>query len=286
MQRVSFEGAPRDLGLDQGRTCREAIHADARALGWEPAASWWERLRQSRGAGADPALGRDLAHHFPHLDERLSGLAAGAGLPREALLVLLEEELIGDVVVLTAGVTRGPDGSPLLALRLRTPLPPTGLLARTGRPDGGYPHVSLARPALVAALAGVNEMGLAAAAEVLDPPARRRAGNRCGAPSMLLLDQCIERLDTVEKALEWCERRPGGGHARFVFVDAAGTVGALDLDGRERTRIEPPELAPDEGDSWALVDPRKREIELRVRGAEPERVGIDAAAPSRSGAER
>ncbi len=277
MQRVSFEGAPRDLGLDQGRACREAIRADARALGWESPAGWLARLRQRQGVGADPALGRDLAHHFPHLDERLSGLAAGADLPREALLVLLEEELRGDVVMQTAGVTRGPTGAPIVAVRLRMPLPPTGLLARTFRPDGGYPHVSLARPALVGALAGVNERGLAAAAEVFDPPARGRSGNRCGAPSLLLLDQCIERLDTVEKALEWCERRPGAGHARFVFADAEGSVGAIDLDARKRTRVEPLELSLDADCAWALLDPRSREIELRLPGEKPERVGIDGA---------
>ena len=277
MQRVSFEGAPRDLGLDQGRACRDAIRADARALGWESPAGWLTRFRQRQGVGADPALGRDLAHHFPHLDERLSGLAAGAGLPRDALLVLLEEELRGDVVMQTAGVTRGPTGAPIVALRLRTPIPPTGLLARTCRPEGGYPHVSLTRPALVAALAGVNERGLAGAAEVFDPPARGRSGNRCGTPSLLLLDQCIERLDTVEKALEWCERRPGAGHARFVFADAEGSVGAIDLDARSRTRVEPLELAPDEDSSWALLDPRARAIELRLPGAAPERLGIDGA---------
>lgn len=279
MQRVSFEGAPRDLGLDQGRACRDAILADARSLGWEASGGWLDRLRQRRGAGPDPALGRDLARHFPHLDERLSGLAAGAGLPREALLVLLEEELRGDSVVQTAGVVRGQESPPVLALRLRSPLPPTGLLARTCLPDGGYRHVSLARPALAAALAGVNEHGLAGAAETLDPPSRARTSDRYGTPSLLLLDQCIERLDTVEKALEWCERRPAGGRARFVFADAAGNVGALDLDGERRERIEPPELKPSESDAWALLDPRAREIELRLIGAEPERAGIDGAKP-------
>lgn len=286
MQRESFSGAPRDLGFEQGQACREAIRADARALGWEPAASWWAwlRLRQRRGAGPDPALGRDLARHFPHLDERLSGLAAGAGLPREALLVLLEEELRGDAVVQMTGVGVGPAGSPILSLRLRTPFPPTGLLARTCQPDGGYRHVALARPALAVALAGVNEHGLAAAAEPLDPPSHVRDGDRSASPSLLLLDQCIERLDTVEKALEWCERRPGGGRARFVFVDAAGGVGALDLDGERRLRRSPPSLAPKSGEAWALLDPAAGTIELRLPGADPERIGIEPAGSPPAGA--
>lgn len=279
MQRMFVEGAPRDIGFDQGRACRDAIAADARALGWEASRGWWARLRRRSGTGPDAALRRELAHHFPHLDERLSGLAAGADLPRDALLVLLEEEFRGDSVVQTAGVTRGAAGAPMLAVRLRTPLPPTGLLARTSRPDGGYRNVSLVRPALAAALAGVNERGLAAAVEVLDPPAwRRRPDDRCATPGSLLLDQCVERLDSVEKALEWCERRPGGGRARFVFADAEGNVGALDLDDDRRTRIEPPERTPDRGEDWAVLDPAARTLELRLSGAEPERIAVEPTA--------
>src|SRR5512134_3669726 len=106
MQRVSCAGAPRDLGLDQGRACRDAVRADARALGWDEDGGWLGALRGRPGPRPPRALSRDLARHFPHLDERISGLAAGAGLPREALLVLLEEEL-GDPLLLGAGIARG-----------------------------------------------------------------------------------------------------------------------------------------------------------------------------------
>jgi hypothetical protein len=286
MQRVSCEGAPRDLGLDQGRACRDAIRADARALGWEPPASWlaarcqeWRAAPGDAGSRARPELARDLARHFPHLDERVSGLAAGAGLPREALLVLLEEEL-ADAPVLAAGVVRE-DGLARLELRLRTPLPPTGLVARIARPDGGYPFLALTRPGLVVALAGVNEHGLAGAIEGLDLPAPRgRGGDRCAASAALLLDQCRERLDSVEKALEWCERRPAGGGARLVFADAAGTAGALALDGDTRVRRESPTLAGEgEPGLRALLDPVARTLELRGAGAPAERIALAADGP-------
>jgi hypothetical protein len=278
MQRVSCEGAPRDLGLDQGRACRDAVRADARALGWETDGGWLAALRARAGGGAGVrparALARDLARHFPHLDERVSGLAAGAGLPREALLVLLEEEL-GDAPLGAAGIARSAGGAPRVVLRLRAPLPPTGLVVRQARPDGGYPFLALTRPALVVALAGVNERGLAGAIERLEPPAAARAaGDRCAASSALLLDQCLERLDTVEKALEWCERRPGGGRARLVFADADGAAAALDLDGDTRVRCEPPVLAPGEGErsAWCELDPAARALALREPDAAAERV--------------
>lgn len=284
MQRFAGEGSPRDLGLDQGRACRDALRADARALGWEVDEGLGARLwgvcggRRPRALAPRPALARDLARHFPHLDERVSGMAAGAGLPREALLALLEEEL-ADLPVVAAGRAPGAPGGGALVVRLRTPLPPTGLVARTLRPDGGHPFLALTRPGLVASLAGVNACGLGGAIAALDPPSR--TADRCGVASALLLDQCLERLDTVEKALEWCERRPGGGRARLVFADASGAAAALDLDGDARVRDAAPAL-----DDAALsglcvrIDPPARALELLAPGAPPERLALDAAGPA------
>jgi hypothetical protein len=284
MQHVSCDGAPRDLGLDQGRACRDAIRADARALGWRPSRPGllgrcraWLAPPSAPAARPRPALARDLARHFPHLDERTRGLAKGAALPHAALLVLLEEEL-ADAPLVGAGVARR-DGAPCLVLRLRTPLPPTGLVAREARPDGGYPFLALTRPALPAALAGVNARGLAGVVAELDPPASRGRGrDRCTASAALLLDQCLERLDGVEPALEWCERRPAGGRARLLFADAAGAVGAIAIDGDTRTRCDVPSAETGEAGARVLVDPAARSLELHGAGAAPERAAIAAAA--------
>lgn len=278
MQRVVCEGAPRDLGLDQGRGCREAVRAEVRAAGWPLGWGWLAALRAARSAPRPSrALARDLARHFPHLDERLSGLAAGAGLPREALLVLLEEQL-EDAPVHGVGLARGAHGAPLVVVQHATP-PSTGLVLRTASPDGGYRNLVLTRPGLVAALAGVNECGLAGAVELLDAPALQRAGGAgCAAASALLLDQCLERLDTVEKALEWCERRPGGGHARIVFADAEGAVGALELEDDARRRCAPRTVAADEAGRAVLrLDPAARALEWRAPDGTVEREVLEAA---------
>lgn len=272
MQRVSCEGAPRDLGLDQGRACRDAIRADARALGWEGSGRL-ARLRAQPGVRPGRALARDLSRHFPHHDERVAGLAAGAGLSRGAVLVLLEEEL-ADAPLLAAGVAQAAAGTPRIVLRLRAPLPPTGLVVREAHPDGGYPFLALTRPALVVALAGVNERGLAGAIDRLEAPAARGAGrDRFSVSGALLLDQCLERLDSVEKALEWCERRPAGGRARLVFADAAGAAGALDLDGDTRTRCEPSAqgAVEEERGAWCELDPSARTLASREPAGPVER---------------
>jgi len=235
--RFHCEGAPRDLGLDQGRACRDAIRADAGALGFESrapgvlrAATW---LRVSRRSKRQRRIARDLARHFPHLAERTAGLASGADLPADALLALLAAELLDPMSARFEHVAASPPG---LRLALRAPLPATGVVVRTTRPDGGYANLTVTRPGLAAALAGVNERGLAAAAILLAAP---DAGERCQAPGVLLAEGCLERLDGVEKALEWCERRPGGGRARLVFADASGARGAIELDGEKRSRLEP-----------------------------------------------
>lgn len=276
MQRIAGQGSPRDLGLDQGRACREAVRADARALGWEGERGWLAMLRRGSGARPGRALARDLARHFPHLDERVAGLAAGAGLPREALLALLEEELAG-APLLAAGVAPAAGGAPRVVLRLRAPLPPTGLVVREAHPDGAYPFLALTRPALVVALAGVNQRGLAGAIDRLEGPAARGGGrDRCAVSGALLLDQCLERLDSVEKALEWCERRPAGGRTRLVFADAAGAAGAIDLDGERRTRCEPDALEParDEREAWCELDPAGRALTLREPDRSAERLAL------------
>jgi hypothetical protein len=264
-------GAPRDLGLDQGRAARDAIRADARAHGFPAAETLLERVQALRRAPAPArsALARDLARHFPHLAERAAGLAAGAGVAEAALLEALARELdrdASDALHCDAGLA---GDAPLL--RIAEPWPLTGFVVRECTPDGGYANLAFTRPAHVGSLAGVNEHGLAGVATPLAAPAH---DERCAAPGILLLDQCIERLDRVEKALEWCEHRPGGGRALLVFADATGARAAIEIDGEKRQRRA---AAPASGAGFAVrVDPRARSLSIEGAGVEPLRVALGA----------
>jgi hypothetical protein len=262
--RVSCAGAPRDLGLDQGRACRDEIRADARARGWVAEAGLLNRLRALRrdDSPARAALARDLTRHFPHLAERVAGLAAGAGIASAALFDALLRELDGqaDAALLCEGGSAGA----ALELRIASPWPLTGFVVRACTPDGGYPNLSFARPAQVAGLAGVNDRGLAGIAVPLAAPAH---DERCAAPGVLLLDQCIERLDTVEKALDWCEHRPGGGRALLSFRDAAGNSAAIEIDGEKRHRRA---VIPASGSGLVVcADPHARTLAIEGAGTEP-----------------
>jgi hypothetical protein len=284
--RVACGGAPRDLGLEQGRACREAIRAAARRLGLGMPSGPWAALARLGAARRDPAspacapLARDLARHFPHLHERTLGLAAGSGVPEPTALALLEAGLADATVPrvrVGAAEAADPSGAEGPALRLELAMPSAAdLLVREVRPDGGYRTLDLARPGLVAALAGVNEHGLAAVGASLSFPA---GDDRCRAPGFLLLQGSIERLDRVEKALEWCERRPGGGRALLLFADAAGACAALEIEGEKRRRVALPGPGPRASGEVACVTlhARARALELALPGAEPVRLALDPA---------
>jgi hypothetical protein len=254
---IECEGAPRDLGLDQGRACADLLRPRFRARPWR------ERLRLRAGsAGCDHArLRRDLRRHFPHQWESLSGLAVGARVPSGWLLQELAREISGaEAPRLAAAVT---DGRRALLAR--------GLggawIARRSRPEGLFASIEVTRPCFTAALAGVNERGLAVAA-VAAPGATRG----CEAPACLLAQDCLERFEATPAALEWCLGRPGGGRARIWLADARGELAGVEFEDAGRRVLEPSDAgAPGgvgpldaralaghiDGDAVAL-DPRER----------------------------
>jgi hypothetical protein len=216
---IECEGAPRDLGLDQGRACADALRA---RFGAQP---WRERLWLHAGlAGAERArMLRDLKRHFPHQWESLAGLAVGARVPCS----WLAQELAGEL----AGVEAAPPlvvaidhGRALLAREVGG-----GWVARRSRPEGLFASVEVTRPCLTAALAGVNERGLAVAAVAM-----RGAAERCAAPASLLAQDCLERFEATPAALEWCLGRPGGGRATVWLADARGSLAGVEFAGAER----------------------------------------------------
>ena len=269
---AACSGAPRDLGADQGRACRDAIRADLRALALEPDPGPIARLLGAAPPSQAAALARDLARHFPHLDERVTGLADGAGCRRVDLAALTARELRDAL----PDAARFDPAARVLELRWRETLPPTGLVARTTEPDGGYANVNVTRPGLVGAFAGVNEHGLAGV--VVRAAPRDVARERCRAPGALLLEQCIERLDDVAKALEWCERRPGGGAALLVFADASGASGAIAIAGDRRERVAVPvdPLAASHG-PCVRVEIAPRAISVEDGGIAAARVALPSA---------
>ena len=231
-------GAPRDLGLDQGLRVRAALREALGPAGPRAAlASLW---RRGPNRGPLNRLDRQLRRFFPHLAERLGGLARGARVPREGLVALLAEGAASAAPGPSALVAAAPERSGAGALLARVqPAPSAGprcVVLRESHPDNDYRSVELVEAGGVAALLGVNQHGLAAAVGAATPA---READGCAAPASLLVQDCLQRFDAVEKAVEWCMRRPAGGRASILLADASGVLAAVDVDGDAR-RVRAP----------------------------------------------
>lgn len=252
-QAIACAGAPRDLGLDQGRACRAELR---RRFGALPR---WRRLALRAGlADADTRhLLREVGRHFPHQAETLDGLALGAGVPAPWLAGELAGELRREAAARPLACARwGPDAAVARALD------GTWLVRRT-RPEGLFAAIELTRAWLGGALLGVNERGLAVSVVAGEEPAR-------GAPGALLAQDCLERFEALEAALEWCEGRPGEGRALLLMADASGDAAGIDIVDGVRRRVLRPErgLVVAGGAGGAAAELAKALAELPPAGPE------------------
>jgi hypothetical protein len=128
------------------------------------------------------------------------------------------------------------------------------VLVRRSVPEHDWASIEVGVPWLVPAFAGVSSAGLAVAAVVAEPAPGSCVAN--AAPALLLAQDCLQRWDTVQKAIEWCERRPAGGSASLLLADAGGDAVEIRIRGTERA------LRRAEGGILAAADDPARALEL------------------------
>lgn len=283
--RVVCEGAPRDLGLDQGRACRSRIRA---ALDGPKSESLWAALAAAWRLGPRPgspgeSFWRSCLRHYPHFAERALGLAAGARVP----LATLVEKLAASAVdarlrfEITWVDRRGASGG-VAGLTGALPVGSgagSGLVLRESRVEGGYRSLELAPPWSPGAVAGVNEEGLAAAWQAFpgDPSATQR---EAAARAQLLLQQCLERLDAVQKGVEWCEGRPCGRGGVLLFADARGDAASVVLGEASPSGAparELPKREPTAELTSVRLDPRARRLVWSDAGGRTQIFGFDGS---------
>ena len=290
---IECAGHPRDMGIAQGAAVKAAIRSEIARAGLPLRRS---RIPTLRGLTDGPlrgkGVGREFLRHFSHQAERLDGLAHAAEVPTDSVLDLhlrvraggAEGGLLSRRTSLRAR-TVGSEGEGKRALLERS-LPRTsgdevGWIIRESRPEVGFRSIEVGLPWLVSAVAGVNEGGLAV---VAGPLLWGEPGREGWPPSLLLVQECLQRFEDVEGALGWCRKRPVEGEQSFVLADACGAVATVVASGRER-RVqsgegelyleggELPESVENESSGseqpadrvW--LDPKTRRLQLDAAGA-------------------
>jgi len=227
---LTCQGAPRDLGLDQGRWCRATLAASYRAHSTLERARW----RLGRHSETSWYVARDLRRYFPQQSEAIEGMSRGAGVPGAWFVdkITRESRLVAAKGTLAfAASNELTEGRAVLARSYHE-----DAIVRRCRPDGGFASVELIRPWSTAPLAGINEGGLAVA--TIPQPSRSNSGG-CAAPVTLLAHDCLARFESIDAAVDWCMARPGAGGATILLADASGEIAGVHAEGSDRRVFRP-----------------------------------------------
>jgi hypothetical protein len=269
LEPIDCEGAPRDLGVAQGRACRAAVRDHVARSGAAlrrrryPVLTPW-----SSGSVVGRGAGREIVRHYPHLAERMAGLALGADLPFESLVgSLLAPASTSSAALCAPALALACEESAaggVLAVRtlVQTEAPGAAWVLRRSRPEVGFASVEITLPWLASAVAGVNAEGVAA---VLAHTAASSSG---GVPPLLLVQECLQRFASIDGCLDWCLKRSAEGNATIFLAHPSGGVAAVEFDGSERRVIRPSDgLLFDGVSASAEAELRK----LRGQASDPSR---------------
>jgi hypothetical protein len=82
----------------------------------------------------------------------------------------------------------------------------------------------------------VNEAGLALAVAAHAAPGG--SARDTAAPPLLLVQECLQRFETVSRAIEWCESRPAAG-ATLLIADASGRIAGVEFSASGARVLDP-----------------------------------------------
>jgi len=256
IQLIECEGAPRDLGFDQGTHCRSALNAAYRRL------SRWQRARLRLLAEPEECrrVRLEIRRFYPQQAEVMEAMARASRVPVSWLIAIhvvsLRSASPADALVLAAA-SEITDCGGLLARTL-----PSDAIVRRSRPESGFRSIELTQPWRIAPLAGVNEAGLAVACV---SNSGEIAESRHAVPAALLAHDCLRRFDSLDGAIDWLLVRPGGGKSVLVLADLSGEIAGVSADGDERRVFRPADglFVHTRGNA------RQAEIEKGLREASP-----------------
>lgn len=247
---VESAGHPRDMGLDQGRALSAPVRAAAAGAGLPVHRRRLPSLAPfTSGPVRSDGVARETIRHYTHLAERMDGLARGAGVPIDSILSLHAKTACLDTSDLEARPAVaisaiGLQDSPGVTLARSLPGASrlgSSVVVRRSRPAVGFESAEVTVPWLASALAGVNDAGLTACIVPM-PSANGEAALAAPSP-ILLVQESLQRFESVEAAVDWASSRPAWGFATLLLADADGERAAVCFEGGDR-RVERAADAP------------------------------------------
>ena len=271
-------GAPREMGLAQGAAARPKIHAARLALAeleafriqqprWLPYGvyRWLAEQKASR------FLAAPLSRDYPAMNERLAGIAEGAGISLKGILLINGlEPLMSSVGGCTAcpGACsavavrgrRSTTGEPIIARNFDyLPLVQPFYLVRESRPSRGLRAVEFTSAPLAGAVDGMNEAGLCITYNygfTTDQP------KTPAAPISMAITEALERCRTVTEAADFISSMPRWGGALLMLADADGDIASLELSSTRCQLRRPVEGEDVLYHTNAFSSPHMREVQV------------------------
>jgi hypothetical protein len=240
------QGSPGEMGLAQGIAMKDRLHAARdhmlrKAEAFRLQQPRWMPFRGYRWMAekkVSSLMGGVLERDFPRMRERLEGIAKGAGLkPQSILLFNAMEPLLASV----GGCTACPGACSSVAVRGRRtrtgepiiarnfdylPLVQPYYTIRKSHPSGRMRSIEFTTAPLTGAIDGMNEAGLCITydyAFTTDTP------EKFSGPISMLVCEALEQCSTVAEAAEWMAAQPRWGGALLMLADATGDIASLEL---------------------------------------------------------
>jgi hypothetical protein len=194
-----------------------------------------------------------LRRDYPRMTERLEGIAEGAGLKPQAILLFnAMEPLLASV----GGCTACPGACSAVAVRGRRTRSGEAIIARNfdylplvqpyytvrkSHPKGRLRTMEFTTAPLAGAIDGMNEAGLCITydyAFTTDMP------ESLSAPISMLVCEALEQCATVSEAAKWIAAQPRWGGAILMLADASGDIASLELSST-RSHLRRPAAGED-----------------------------------------
>ena len=231
---IETEGTPYEMGLQHGRQARKQIQACFQRFC--PPQGRTEERRQRAAT-----IERTIAQRMPEALEEMQGIAEGAGLPYEDILLLnfaielwLEEVLVRPLSGKDCTLIGMAGTEPLVAKNMdMLPGDDEYVICHRARPSSGYDFLHMTYAGTVWTDGGINAAGLAQSNSSL----WSNSCNWSNFPIFLTTRYLLQTCGTVSQAIEVAQRYDAiNAGSNILLGDSSGDFAVIEKSVAQATR--------------------------------------------------